>query len=614
MGKPNRHRRESGQVAILFAMVFTFMFVLFAFVVDFSHLVNNKINLQIAADAAAYSGAAYQANTLNRLGQMNYRLRQNLKEMAMRVQVTHLRHNKNFPTGPAAYRGPDAQPSTEPFICQQAHGYRSISGLQYANDTNLCRNASPSTGGLPPIVVPALIASFDPFAVAIQSQIRKIAEAADDECRAAAVDNRVLAQYLADIYTRRSQRLAQQMHQIEDWLNSTGTGNAEGNNHPSVRAALESARRNTTLANRTDFKMEVLGPSGGEYIRLNEHVMRASLFFVNFNVEGQGCVGRPSFIDFDGMVSSMNKEQPIITYFAVKLSARPKMLFMPQAWIDANFPLIVAFSAAKPFGSRIGPDTTTDQLVPIPNRPGNNNRMVNFSFRPGDTLGMMNTKLMAYFDALHPANAKGFPDGNQLTGWPDPRRSDNLRLPLQAIRAPTIFDSLMYTIFPDPNRTQDYQEPNYADALFPDFLEQGDTNNQILTTSRPPSTRAYFPTTGIQNGLGWIPANVGNVGIGGPYGAFEYAEEAPSSHSVTSAVGLPEITEANAREFGFATPDLINSGWHPDGKRGRIGYSVKFIGFDALLRTMVVRLNESGQRGPIVNPPTGDPNLKNVFH
>jgi Flp pilus assembly protein TadG len=68
-----RHdRRESGQVAILFALVFTFMFVLFAMVVDFGHLVNNKINLQNAADAAAYSGAAWQARALSNLGQMNY--------------------------------------------------------------------------------------------------------------------------------------------------------------------------------------------------------------------------------------------------------------------------------------------------------------------------------------------------------------------------------------------------------------------------------------------------------------------------------------------------------------------------------------------------------------
>ena len=41
MGYRN-HKKEKGQVAVLFALVFTFLFVLFAFVVDFAHLVNSK--------------------------------------------------------------------------------------------------------------------------------------------------------------------------------------------------------------------------------------------------------------------------------------------------------------------------------------------------------------------------------------------------------------------------------------------------------------------------------------------------------------------------------------------------------------------------------------------
>ena len=98
-------KNQRGQVAILFAMVFTFMFVLFAFVVDFSHLINNKINLQIAADTAAYAGAAWQARTLNRIGQINYHLRQDLKELAMRINVVHVRNNRNFPRGSSIIKG-----------------------------------------------------------------------------------------------------------------------------------------------------------------------------------------------------------------------------------------------------------------------------------------------------------------------------------------------------------------------------------------------------------------------------------------------------------------------------------------------------------------------------
>lgn len=602
---------ERGQVAILFALVFTFMFILFCFVVDFGHLINAKINLQLAADSAAYAGAAWQARALNKLGMLNYRLRQDLKEMAMRVQVTHLRHNRNFPRGSQFENGGDQAPQTEPFICQQAHGYRAISGLRYANDTNLCRNASPSVGGLPPIVVPPVIAAFDPFAVAIASQIRKIAEAANQECRAAAEDNRALAEHLISVYSRRSQFHARQMQEVAQWLNDVGSGELnDSENHPIRKVAFESARRNLALANRDGLKIEVLQPQGGEYIRLNEHRMRGTLFFINFNVVGDGCVGRPSFIDFDNVVALMTKEQPIITYFAVKLTAKPKLLFMPQAWADA-FPVLEAFAAAKPFGSRIGPDSTADQLVPVANRPGNNNRMVNFSFKPGDKFGIMNTKVMAFLDRLHPFNSAGRPDGNQDTGWPDVQqgKAENLRLALQAIRAPTIFDSLLYTIFPDPNVTDDYLEPEIAQQQWPDYLEAVDPNNGVIQTPQT-GTAAYLPDgEGIQGGV--IKAAIQGGGTG-PYG--NYATEQNASHSISLAGQVAGLGEDKANQFGWANKNQVHSGWHPNTGKPRIGYSVKFIGMDALERTMIVKLNESGGRGPIANPPTGDPNLKNIYH
>jgi hypothetical protein len=211
-------KNEKGQVAILFALVFTFMFILFAFVVDFGHLINDKINLQIAADQAAYAGAAWQARLLDKISMVNYKLRQNVKELAMRVNVTHLRHNRNFPRGMQYINGGRQPAQTDPLICQQAHGYQSISGLRYDVDTNLCRNADARTGGLPPIVVPPVIAQFDPFAHAIAAQIRRIQVEANRECRAAASDNKVLSEYISDVYTRRSRFHANQIEELKNYV------------------------------------------------------------------------------------------------------------------------------------------------------------------------------------------------------------------------------------------------------------------------------------------------------------------------------------------------------------------------------------------------------------
>ena len=169
----------------------------------------------------------------------------------------------------------------------------------------------------------------------------------------------------------------------------------------------------------------------------------------------------------------------------------------------------------------------------------------------------------------------------------------------------------MYTIFPNPNLPQDWAEPEYAQALYPDYVETGDGNNQIVNLPTP-RTPAYFPTTGRQSGQGYIPDT--HPTAGNAMANLEYGEEGPLSHAVELATGLPLIGGGNEIQYGFANTQLVNSGWAPEGRRGRIGYSVKFIGFDALTRTMVVRQNDTGERGPIANPPTGDPNLTNIYH
>lgn len=617
-----RKKNEQGQVAILFALVFTFMFILFAFVVDFGHLINNKINLQIAADSAAYAGAAWQARILNQMGQVNYHIRQDLKELAMRLHVTHVRHNRNFPRGSQFVNGGDDLPrGFYPFVCQQAHGYVANSGLRYASDTNLCRNASPEFGGLPPIVVPPVIASFDPFAVAIAAQIRQIQQKANQECRAAANDNRRLVEYLKQIYEARSRFHVNQMRELENYLNqvSNETGNLGRENpgkSPISQSAVQSALRNLSFSNRNEFKLEIMQPQTGEYVRLLDNITNASFFFYDFSVVGNGCVGKPAKLDGVAVSTGMTKNPAIITYFAVKASSKPSMLFMPQAWVEAAFPELQAFAAAKPFGSRIGPQTTADQLVPVPNRPGNNNPMINFSFRPQDRYGIMNTKIMAFLDSLHPYNSVGRPDGNQTAGWPDPTKPPPIRQPLQAIRAPTVFDALFYTVFPDPgnNINDDYLETQYAEVLYPDYLEAADPDNNLINLPTP-RTPAFLPGgVGSRNkGQGWIQINADIQNPGGPYGDINYAQEEKASHSVT---GMSSFQTVKGKEisFGFANKDLMQSAWTPDGRPGRIGYSVKFIGMDALMRTLEVTLDQSGQRGRIANPPTGDPNLNNIYH
>lgn len=79
-------------------MLLTF-FLLLAFVLNTGMLVNAKINLQNAADLAAYAGAAVQARQLNDIGFLNYEMRRTFKKFLFRYYVIGNSTIPSFPRG-----------------------------------------------------------------------------------------------------------------------------------------------------------------------------------------------------------------------------------------------------------------------------------------------------------------------------------------------------------------------------------------------------------------------------------------------------------------------------------------------------------------------------------
>ena len=65
-------QNQRGQVAIFIALISTLLFMLFGMTINFAMLVHEKINLQNAADMAAYAGAAPQARPLHILTLQKY--------------------------------------------------------------------------------------------------------------------------------------------------------------------------------------------------------------------------------------------------------------------------------------------------------------------------------------------------------------------------------------------------------------------------------------------------------------------------------------------------------------------------------------------------------------
>jgi len=69
-------QKQSGQVVIVLAIIIPFIILQLAFLVNISLLVHQKVRLQNAVDAGAYSAAASMARDLNRIADLNFNIDQ----------------------------------------------------------------------------------------------------------------------------------------------------------------------------------------------------------------------------------------------------------------------------------------------------------------------------------------------------------------------------------------------------------------------------------------------------------------------------------------------------------------------------------------------------------
>jgi hypothetical protein len=94
-------RDESGQSIILISVVILSFLMFFQFAVSTGLLINAKISVQAAADAAAYAGAATQARQMNAISYLNYDMRQQYKKFLFRYVFIGSMGSANFPNTPA---------------------------------------------------------------------------------------------------------------------------------------------------------------------------------------------------------------------------------------------------------------------------------------------------------------------------------------------------------------------------------------------------------------------------------------------------------------------------------------------------------------------------------
>src|SRR3989344_5403987 len=108
-------RRADGQATVFMAIFITSMILVFAFATNIGMLVHAKINLQNAADAAAYAGAAVQARQMTAIAYLNWEMRRAVKQFLFNWMVRGNRAQSCFP----ANSNGTTSPGTEAFCAPQ---------------------------------------------------------------------------------------------------------------------------------------------------------------------------------------------------------------------------------------------------------------------------------------------------------------------------------------------------------------------------------------------------------------------------------------------------------------------------------------------------------------
>ena len=404
---------EKGQVAVLIGiMTLTIIFFL-QFVISTGLLVNAKINLQNAADMAAYSGAATQARLLNDISFLNYEMRRQYKKFLMRYYVIGGRFQKTYTTSTGALRrwSPDEHPPSgtvidfrQPAVC-----------VTFNTNDNYCQiTVAERIENIP-------VSPLDPISQILHNQLNDIENLRRSQCDQIKFlnqyltlwwlyrpdpDDQTIRQALRDVYgsgpvtggfdadktfdtvknmvsgiglVPREIILYQRINTLMAILNFPAQKNVSrdsldqlmSENNALARERTKNAYESAfyTLGEHTfrpsSFSMDELlpeGPLGTETVFLNPIKVNFEVYWLWLQQNAAGsCVGVPTPWSIRELPVGFYKEKTKKTFYAIRLKAKVRLMMLPG---DIGEIELKAYSVAKPFGSRIGPDPSEMGMTP----------------------------------------------------------------------------------------------------------------------------------------------------------------------------------------------------------------------------------------------------------
>ncbi|MCO5143513.1 MAG: pilus assembly protein TadG-related protein [Oligoflexia bacterium] len=433
---------QTGQASLFMALFATTMILLFAFTTNIGMLVHAKINLQNAADSAAYAGAAVQARQLTAAAYLNWEMRRAVKEFLYYYMIRS--QYAAMPCFPTTVTGQIIGPCASAFGTPSGdarHHFEFKDPRETINETNgpfiptVCIIFDPNNNycqkagvpGIPEFQGSGSFGVADPIVAAVKNATNQIIDRKIQDCLGRTDINRqFLIAWLFNLdpnpilltvgndsadpfpFTPGLERvgvlprmaiLRARIDNIEEALNLdlsieglgsvTLTESAMGSFRGLVGGnktldyferpiqAYLSAKNNLPSVDKdngifSEVELTELLPNRGgaaqnpnlknppTLVKFNNIYTRASFANSRFETRpGSGldrgnCFQVREIRTIPRFPFGITKDPNVLTYYAVRLQAKTRLLFSPFG--GNGIVTLSAYSAAKPFGSRIGKD------------------------------------------------------------------------------------------------------------------------------------------------------------------------------------------------------------------------------------------------------------------
>jgi hypothetical protein len=644
-----------GQASVMIGMMMMTFLLFFTFVVNTGMLVHAKINLQNAADLAAYAGAATQARQLNTISYLNYEMRRQYKKFLFRYYVMGNVAQSGFPTAAGAKSGhtwtpgPGGPNYDTPAVC-----------LIFNSGDNYCQLGKlPHIEGTPTSPTDLINQTLNEQLAALegirQANCGKIAQAnvdvlllwlyntdptlqnlpaslQDNDSKGIVGVTSAVSQGLGLV--PRNIILRERIKTMQGYVNEsamTGVSKSIADGLKTSTDPVSSERTIQAFYSAYDtlgpnifddeyVQMDELVPQGGNgsnLLGLNDIQSSFDAYAIGYNNPGNGdCTAILLPVPVKNVPVGVEKDPTILTYYAVRLKARAKVMFSPFGDMD-----IKAYAAARPFGSRIGPpyaglddQFTAPNHIPAylsqqPTIPFASSSMANAApnlpVSVGDTaswgqgwdtdfmLGTMYQALSA--GPSQPINSTNAASGYAAAMVPNPYEGNLYNIMNDTGNDPFVrnFDinhqALLWApVFP-PGAQANLQN-ELSDALSQIYSTPGALGGSGSFTTTPQAAQASaasdanFRSALLSSMLTYVnllPSRQGENGEGMNVAVITdpFVGPAPNGGAMQPITLSGDVMMNSPQQYKTSYVTTNNSDYTAE---GRVGYSVKFVSFDSL--------------------------------